>query len=91
MLGVVAALAIGYWFYSTAGRSGRAPVSWGISGVVVYFLAALIWSLTVTPGIKDAATHNQSGMLIFIVRYAYVGVGVLAAAAVNLLLNKADD
>lgn len=88
MLGVIAASLVGVWFYSTAGRSGRPPVSWAVSGVVVYFLAALLWSLIVTPGLKDAAIHNQSGMLIFVVRYAYVLVGLLVAAGINLWLNK---
>lgn len=91
MLGVIAATLVGVWFYSTAGRSGRPPVSWGASGVVVYFLAALLWSLIVTPGIKDAAVHNPNGMLIFIVRYAYIGVGLMAAAAVNFGLNKPQN
>ena len=91
MLGVIAASLVGVWFYGTAARSGRPPVSWGISGVVVYFLAALLWSLTVTPGIKDAAIHNPNGTLIFIVRYAYIGVGLAAAAVVNFWLNKARN
>ncbi|MCQ8106313.1 hypothetical protein NP590_19575 [Methylomonas sp. SURF-2] len=91
MLSVIAAALVDVWFYGTAGRSGRPPVSWGVSGVVVYFLAALLWSLTVTPSVKDAATHNQNGALIFIVRYAYVGVGLAAAAALNFWLNKGSN
>lgn len=91
MIGFIAATLVGIWFYSTASRSGKAPVSWGFSGVVVYFLAALLWSLIVTPGFKDAAIHNQSGLLVFIVRYAYICVGVVAAAAVNFWLNKAEN
>ena len=90
MLGVIAAIVVAIWFFNTAPRSGRSPVSWAISGVVVYFLAALLWSLIVTPGIKDAAIHNQSGVLIFIVRYAYVGIGLVAAAMVNIWLNKQE-
>lgn len=88
MVGVIAAILVAIWFFSTAPRSGRPQVSWAISGVVVYFLAALLWSLIVTPGIKDSAIHNQSGLLIFMVRYAYVGVGLLVAAVVNFWLNK---
>lgn len=88
MLGVIAATLVGFWFYSTASRSGRSPVSWAVSGVMVYFLAALLWSLIVTPGIKDAAIHNQTGLLIFIVKYAYITVGLVSAAAINFWLNK---
>jgi len=91
MLSVIAAALVGIWFYGTASRSGRPQVSWGISGVVVYFLAALLWSLIVTPGIKDAAIHNQSSVLIFIVRYAYTGVGLACAAIINFWLNKSSD
>jgi len=89
MLGVIAAAFVCVWFYSSAPRSGRPQISWSVSGVVVYFLAALLWSLLVTPSIKDAAIHNQSGVLIFIVRYAYIAVGMMAAAVVNFWLNKA--
>lgn len=91
MLGVIAATLVGVWFYNTAPRSGRPAFSWAVSGVIVYFLAALLWSLIVTPGIKDAATHNQSGLLIFIVRYAYIGIGLIAAAIVNTWLNKSAE
>lgn len=90
MISVIAAIAVGVWFYNTAARSGRSAISWGVSGVV-YFLAALLWSLIVTPGIKDAAMHNQSGWLIPIVRYAYIGVGMAAAAAINVWLNKTKN
>jgi len=88
MLIFIAAALVGVWFYNTASRSGRPQVSWGISGVVVYFLATLLWSLIVTPGIKDTAIHNQSNVLIFIVRYAYIGVGLASAAIINFWLNK---
>ncbi|WAR44219.1 hypothetical protein [Methylomonas rapida] len=91
MLGVIAATLVGVWFYNTAPRSGRPAFSWAVSGVIVYFLAALLWSLIVTPGIKDAATHNQSGLLIFIVRYAYIGIGLIAAAIVNTWLNQSAE
>lgn len=91
MLGVIAATVVGFWFYNTASRSGRPQFSWAVSGVIVYFLAALLWSLIVTPGVKDAATHSQSGLLIFIVRYAYIGVGLATAAIVNTWLNKATN
>ncbi len=88
MFGVIAAGLVVVWFYNTANRSGRSPVSWGVSGVVVYFLAALLWSLIITPFIKDTAIHTQSGVLIFVVRYAYIVFGLVVAAAVNAGLNR---
>lgn len=91
MVGVIAAIVVCVWFYSTAPRSNRSPVSWAVSGVIVYFLAALLWSLTITPVVKDTAIHTQSGVLIFIVRYAYIAVGLGAAGALNIWLNKARD
>lgn len=89
MLGAIAAMLVGAWFYHTASRSGRPSVSWAISGVMIYFLAALLWTLLVTPGVKDAASHGQSGLLIFIVRYAYIIFGATCAVVLNVLLNKA--
>lgn len=91
MLSSLAAILIGVWFYSTASRSGRSPLSWAISGVVVYFLAALLWSLVVTPDVKDAANHTQSGLLVFLVKYAYIVFGLVCAAGINSWLNKPAD
>ncbi|MGZ4959359.1 MAG: hypothetical protein ACXV7J_08905 [Methylomonas sp.] len=91
MLGSIAAFLVGAWFYYTAPRSGKSPVSWAVSGVVVYFLAALLWTLLVTPAVKDAASHGQSGLLIFIVRYAYVLFGAVSAILLNFVLNKSND
>lgn len=91
MLGSIVATIVAVWFYFTAPRSGRPPVSWAISGVVVYFLAVLLWTMLVTPGIKETAMHNQSGILVFIVRYAYLGVGLTAAALINHWLNQPTD
>ncbi|CAD6879820.1 hypothetical protein [Methylomonas albis] len=91
MLGSMAAALVGIWFYNTAPRSGRSAISWALSGALIYFLAALFWTLAVTPGIKDAASHSQSTALIFVVRYAYVGFGVLVAVLLNGWLNKSAD
>lgn len=91
MLGSIAAFLVGAWFYYTAPRSGRSSISWAVSGVVVYFLAALLWTLLVTPAIKDAASHGQNPALIFMVRYAYIFVGAASAVLLNFLLNKSGD
>ena len=88
MFSAIAAALIGVWFYQTAPRSGRAPFSWAVSGVVLYFLMALLWSMAVTPAIKDAASHNQGGLLVLIVQYAYIVFGVSVAALINRWLNQ---
>jgi hypothetical protein len=89
MLSSIAAILIAVWFYYTAHRTGRPAIMWAVSGVVVYFLAALIWTLLVTPSIKDLASHGQSGVLVFIVRYAYILFAAACAILLNFLLNKA--
>jgi len=89
MLSFLVAVLIAVWFYYSAPRSGRPPISWAISGVVVYSLVAVIWTLAITPDVKDAAIHNQSGILVFVTRYAYILAAALAAAAVNIFINKA--
>ncbi|TPQ26869.1 hypothetical protein [Methylomonas koyamae] len=88
MIGSVAAALIAVWFYNTAARSGRPAISWAVSGVVVYFLAAVLWTLIVTPMIKDTASHTQNGLLVFTVQYAYIAFGVAVALAINAWLNK---
>jgi len=75
MSGSIKAMLVGAWFYHGVGRSGRSSISWTISGVVVYFLAALLWTLLVAPSIKAEAGHGQSGLLVFVVRYAYISGG----------------
>ncbi|OAI18529.1 hypothetical protein A1507_09225 [Methylomonas koyamae] len=89
MIGSVAAALIAIWFYNTAARSGRPAISWAVSGVVVYFLAAVLWTLIVTPAIKDTASHTQNGVLVFIVQYAYIAFGAAVALSINAWLNKA--
>ena len=87
MLSSLVAIGIAVWFYCTAPKSGKSHLYWAISGVVVYFLTALLWTLAVTPAVKDAATHSQSSLLVVIVQYAYILVAATAAAILNIVLN----
>lgn len=91
MLGSIAAILIGVWFYVSAPRSGRPPLAWAVSGIVVYFLACLLWTLLVTPALIEAADHGKNGLLVFMVRYAYILVGMGVAFVLNAVLNKAGD
>lgn len=76
MLGSLAAIIIAIWFYTTARAMGKNPVSWAVIGLLAYFIGAILWTVLVTPPLRDSVEHNQSYILGFIVRYAYVVVGV---------------
>ena len=93
MIGSIVAACLAFWFYQTAKRTGRQPVSWAVAGLLVYFIVALLWTNVVTPPIKDAASHSQSGILIFLTRYAYIIVGSVCAVLFNLKFgkSKAED
>lgn len=84
MIGTIVAILLAVWFYFTAKQTGRDPVSWAIAGIVLYFTVALTWTTFVTPAIKDAASHSQNGLLIFLTRYAYIAVSSVCAILFNL-------
>ena len=84
MIGSIVAVFVAVWFYYTAKNTGRDPISWAVAGLVVYFMVCLVWTWFVTPPIKDAASHSQSGLLIFLTRYAYILVGLASAVFFNL-------
>lgn len=91
MLGSIVAAFVAVWFYQTAKRTGRQPVSWAVAGIVVYFMVALLWTNLVTPPIKDAASHSQSGILIFLTRYAYILAGLACAVFFNLKFSGSKE
>ncbi len=83
MVGSIAALFIAYWYYQCAVKQNLNPVKWVAIGVLVYFIPAVIWTVMVTPGLKDTVEHNQSVLLGLFVRFAYIAVGVGCAVWVN--------
>lgn len=91
MAGSIVAIAIAVWYYFTAQKTGRNPVSWAVAGMVLYFTVALAWTYFITPPIKDAASHSQSGVLIFLTRYAYILVGLACAVFYNLKFAGKKD
>lgn len=93
MIGSIVAAFVAVWFYMTAKRSGRQPISWAVAGILMYYIIALLWTNLVTPPIKDAASHSQSGFLIFLTRYAYIIVGLIGAVLFNLKFggSKAEE
>ncbi|MDQ7090273.1 MAG: hypothetical protein Q9M50_06445 [Methylococcales bacterium] len=91
MFAPIAALLITVWFYKTAKSSGQKPIAWATAGIVVYFISALFWSYFINPSIKDSALHNQSPLLIFISRYAYIVFALLCATGFKYLMSKKSD
>jgi hypothetical protein len=83
MFGGIAAILIAIWFYRSALATGKRPLSWVFIGFVSYYLPALLWTMWVTPGLRDIVEHNQNIMLAMVVRFGYIVVGVLCAALVR--------
>lgn len=90
MFGSIAALIIAYWYYQSATKQNLNPVKWAVIGVSAYFIPAVIWTLLVTPGLRDAFEHNQNMLLGFIVRFAYVAVGVGCSVLLHFKHLKKD-
>ena len=92
MVGGVAAILIAIWFYRSALAAGKSPLPWVFVGFVSYYLPALLWTLWVTPGLRDMVEHSQSVMLAIIVRFAYIVVGILCATLVrSRTLGRSDE
>lgn len=83
MSGAIAAIIITIWFYKSALATGKNPVTSAVLGLTVYFTAALIWTLAVTPGLRDTIAHEPSFLLGMVVRHAYAVVGFTCAAWVK--------
>ena len=84
IIGSLAAIFTLVWFYHTASTYDRNPLHWAIAGVMVYFIVATCWTFLVNPSIKDAAMHSRNMMLMYISRYAYIGIALTCAIIFNL-------
>ncbi len=91
IIGSLVGILILVWFYNTA--NGRNPVQWAFAGFLVYFIVSLLWTVGVTPVIKDAAMHSRNTLLMWTARYAYIIVALACAAVFNLKAGhkKQDD
>jgi len=90
IIGSIAGIFILVWFYNTA--YGRNPLHWAVAGFVVYFTISLLWTVGITPGIKDAAMHSRNTLLMWTARYAYIVVALVCAIIFNLKVgNKKPD
>ena len=83
MVGAIAATFIAIWFFKTARRLGKEPIQWLFTGLASYYLPAILWTFMVTPPLRDMVEHNQSILLAWFVRFAYVVIGVLSAVWVK--------
>jgi hypothetical protein len=89
MVGGIVAILIAVWFCRTALLAGKGPMPWAVVGVLCYYLPALLWTIWVTPGLRDMVEHNQSLALAMVVRYGYIVVGILCTALVrSIALGK---
>jgi len=92
MLGAIAAIVIIIWFYNGARSVGKNPVQGAFVGFLIYFIPAIVWTVLVTPGLRDTVEHNPGLFLGLIVRYGFVVVGVSCAAWYRLkVLRKKPD
>lgn len=91
MLGALAVILIGIWYYKGGLAAGKNPVQLAIMGAVLFFLPAISWTYWVTPGLKDTASHTQNSMMVFFVQHAYVLVGVAVAALLYPKLTAKDE
>jgi hypothetical protein len=83
MAGTIAAILIVIWFYKSALKSGKEPLRSAALGFAVYFIPALVWTLVITPGMRDAVEHSPNTPLALVVQYTYVIVGMACAAWVK--------
>jgi hypothetical protein len=83
MVGGIAAILIAIWFYRSALAAGKSPLPWVFVGFVSYYLPALLWTMLVTPDLRDMVEHSQSAVLAIVARFGYIVVGILCATLVR--------
>lgn len=83
MLGGVVAVLIAIWFYRSAEGRGLPPISWGVAGVIAYYVPNFIWSLLVAkPWLVTLHAQNAAG-LSSIVGHSSILVGAVFAVLVH--------
>ncbi len=83
MIGAIAAIIIVIWYYRSALESKKNPVTAAGIGFLAYLIPAIIWTIAVTPGLRDTVEHEPGLILGLIVRYGFIIVGVACAAWVK--------
>jgi hypothetical protein len=88
MAGTITAFLITYWFYKSADATGKNPLSSAIAGFLSYLIPCLVWTFTITPGLRDAVEHNPGTLSGLFVNYAYILVGIACAVGFKFLYFK---
>lgn len=88
MIGTITAFLIAYWFYKSAESTGRNPLFSAGLGFLSYLIPCIIWTFTVTPGLRDAVEHNPGTLSGLFVNYAYILVGIGCAVGFKFLHFK---
>lgn len=88
MAGTITALLITYWFYKSAEATGKNPLSSAAIGFLSYLIPCVVWTFTVTPGLRDALEHNPGALSGLFVNYAYILVGIACAVGVKFMHFK---
>jgi hypothetical protein len=90
MLGTITAFLITYWYYRSAEAAGKKPVVSAGLGFLSFLIPCLVWSLVVTPGLRDSVEHNPGNLSGLFVNYAYILVGAACAVGFKFLYFKND-
>jgi hypothetical protein len=88
MIGTITAFLISYWFYKSAEATGRNPLASAGLGFLSYLIPCIVWTLTVTPGLRDAVEHNPGTLSGLFVNYAYILVGTACAIGIKSMHFK---
>ncbi len=91
MAGTITALLITYWFYKSAEATGKNPLSSAGLGFLSYLIPCIVWTFTVTPGLRDAVEHNPGTLSGLLVNYAYILVGSACAIGVKFMHFKQTE
>ena len=83
MAGTVTALLISYWFYKSAEAAGKNPLTSAGIGFLCYLIPGIIWTIFVTPTLRDAFEHNPTTLFGLFFNYAYIAVGIACAVWVK--------